>query len=287
MRPVLSFYSIFYIPTHLSTIDETNDIYFAHYFVLTFSGIIHVVDFVWLQVSRCAGRPRPWRQQQHQQHSPRQHVAYEPVKPSTEYDDASVSAAEDGRPLDQNLQEPSERDYGEPERSYAEPERPYADPEQTYAVNPERAYVEPERVYAEPEQNYEVDEAVSVLSDGRVHGVQQHQLVPTTAIPSPAVTAAITTTVAISSTDAVVVTDVPSSVNADSTTTETRKSGYVVDSKHYRKYRVEEETPDGFIVGEYGVVSHHDGTTRGVRYTADSSINPRVIYEALAKFLAL
>jgi len=61
----------------------------------------------------------------------------------------------------------------------------------------------------------------------------------------------------------------------------------VVDGKHYRKYRVEEETPDGFIVGEYGVVSHHDGTTRGVRYTADSSINPRVIYEALAKFLAL
>lgn len=51
--------------------------------------------------------------------------------------------------------------------------------------------------------------------------------------------------------------------------------------------QVEEKTPDGFIVGEYGVVSHDDGGIRGVRYTADGSISPRLIYEALVKFLSL
>lgn len=65
------------------------------------------------------------------------------------------------------------------------------------------------------------------------------------------------------------------------------KVGYVVEGRNYRKYRVEERTPDGFIVGEYGVVSHDDGSLRGVRYTADGTINPRLIYDALMKFLAL
>ncbi|XP_050436091.1 uncharacterized protein LOC126842910 isoform X2 [Adelges cooleyi] len=142
----------------------------------------------------------------------------------------------------------SEWMYDEPEKVYGEPEKVYGEPEKVYG-EPEKVYGEPEKVYGKPEKNYEVDEADSVLSDGRVHGEQ-----PTTAAGSSA---------------------------------ETKKSGYVVDGKHYRKYRVEEETPDGFIVGEYGVVNHNDGITRGVRYTADSSINPRVIYDALAKFLTL
>lgn len=186
--------------------------------------------------------------------------------PYAEYDDSSAVVDEEpsssqGRTvLQQRL---PESDYGEPER----------------------LYVEPEQVYAEPEQNYEVDEAVSVLSDGRVHGVQQ-QHGPTTTVPRSSNVFDV-----ITSTTTTTTTTTTSSSTASSTTSatavETRKSGYVVDGKHYRKYRVEEETPDGFIVGEYGVVSHHDGTTRGVRYTADSSINPRVIYEALAKFLAL
>ncbi|XP_039442654.1 serine-rich adhesin for platelets [Culex pipiens pallens] len=68
---------------------------------------------------------------------------------------------------------------------------------------------------------------------------------------------------------------------------EDSKVGYVVDGRNYRKYRVEEKTPDGFIVGEYGVLSHNDGNLRGVRYTADSDINPRLIYDALLKFLSL
>ncbi|XP_055625303.1 uncharacterized protein LOC129767985 [Toxorhynchites rutilus septentrionalis] len=65
------------------------------------------------------------------------------------------------------------------------------------------------------------------------------------------------------------------------------KVGYVVEGRDYKKYRVEEKTPDGFIVGEYGVLSHNDGNLRGVRYTADSDINPRLIYDALLKFLSL
>lgn len=189
-----------------------------------------------------------------------------------EYDDPSVAVNGHPPSSDQSLQqqESPEPDYGEPGRMY----------------------VEPERVYAEPEQNYEVDEAVSVLSDGRVHGVQQ-QPTPTTAVSG---SYDVSSTTDSGSTDIAITgfttaSNTPTTTSTTTTTTtqamETRKSGYVVDGKHYRKYRVEEETPDGFIVGEYGVVSHHDGTTRGVRYTADSSINPRVIYEALAKFLAL
>lgn len=193
------------------------------------------------------------------------------VSSYAEYDDPAVAANEPPPPSmpDQNLP------LNQPVESGPEPD--YGDPD--------RLYVEPERVYAEPEQNYEVDEAVSVLSDGRAHGVQKHLQVPTTTAPRSSSLAVGTnndTTTPVA--DNIYDTDTSTTSTA---TPETRKSGYVVDGKHYRKYRVEEETPDGFIVGEYGVVSHHDGNTRGVRYTADSSINPRVIYEALAKFLAL
>lgn len=65
------------------------------------------------------------------------------------------------------------------------------------------------------------------------------------------------------------------------------KVGFVLEGRNYRKYRVEEKTSDGFIVGEYGVVSNNDGSLRGVRYTADSTISPNLIYETLMKFLSL
>lgn len=103
-----------------------------------------------------------------------------------------------------------------------------------------------------PEQNYEIDEAVSVMTNGQQHGVQ-----PPTNSPSNAAT------------------------DPDP------KVGFVVEGRNFRKYRVEEKTPDGFIVGEYGVVSNNDGSLRGVRYTADSNISPNLIYEALMKFLSL
>uniref|UniRef100_A0AAR5Q529 Uncharacterized protein n=1 Tax=Dendroctonus ponderosae TaxID=77166 RepID=A0AAR5Q529_DENPD len=115
-----------------------------------------------------------------------------------------------------------------------------------------KPYSDPRRkVYARQEQNYEVDEAVSVVTNGRTHGVQNTQ--------KP----------------------------KDDIKDKDQKVGYVVEGRDYRKYRVEERTSDGFIVGEYGVVSHNDGSLRGVRYTADGTINPRLIYDALMKFLAL
>lgn len=198
-------------------------------------------------MSLCAGRP--WQRQQ-ERGLPQGQQGSAAAATYSEYDEGEGD------------DEPSARKPPEPD---------YADPERAYAA-------EPERVYAEPEQNYEVDEAVSVLSDGRAHGVQPQR--------AAAVQSTTTTTTESATGD-----DDDGGggfVGGRRTAANTpRKSGYVVDGKHYRKYRVEEETADGFIVGEYGVVSHHDGNTRGVRYTADSSINPRVIYEALAKFLAL
>ncbi|XP_054268378.1 uncharacterized protein LOC128990140 [Macrosteles quadrilineatus] len=121
----------------------------------------------------------------------------------------------------------------------------------------EQTYGEPEKVYGQPEVNYEVDEAVSVITNGKAHGVQ----VPT---PPP----------------------MQSPSNQDDPSGQ-NKFGYVVEGRNFRKYRVEERTADGFIVGEYGVVSHDDGSLRGVRYTADSTINPRLIYDTLVKFLSL
>lgn len=154
--------------------------------------------------------------------------------------------------------------YGEPAKVYGEPSKVYGEPAKVYG-EPEKVYSEPARVYSEPakvydmnghpvgepeEKNYEVDEAVSVGSNGNVHGPQS----------------------------------LTEATNIDE---DGHKVGYVVEGRNYRKYRVEERTPDGFIVGEYGVVSHDDGSLRGVRYTADGTINPRLIYDALMKFLAL
>ncbi|XP_014208761.1 uncharacterized protein LOC106639580 [Copidosoma floridanum] len=154
--------------------------------------------------------------------------------------------------------------YGEPAKVYSGPEKVYSQPAQVYS-EPSKVYSEPAKVYGEPskvyntngqavgepeEKNYEVDEAVSVGSNGNVHGPQ-------------------------------------SFTEATNIDEDGHKVGYVEEGRNYRKYRVEERTPDGFIVGEYGVVSHDDGTLRGVRYTADGTINPRLIYDALMKFLAL
>ena len=53
------------------------------------------------------------------------------------------------------------------------------------------------------------------------------------------------------------------------------------------KYLVEEKTPDGYIVGEFGIVNRSSGNLRGVRYTAHGSINPQLIQDALRTFLSL
>ncbi|XP_049868041.1 uncharacterized protein LOC126368191 [Pectinophora gossypiella] len=192
--------------------------------------------------------------------------------------------------------------YSEPAKFYSEPAKVYSEPAKVYS-EPAKVYSEPAKIYSEPakfysqpaslhlpagdykpwqptpvpmssvttpinavtmttvtpskqriieqmpEKNYEVDEKLSVLTDGRSHGVQES--------------------------------------STESCKQENCKVGYVVEGRQYRKYRVEERTADGFIVGEYGVVRHEDGALRGVRYTADSDASPRLIYDALMKFLQL
>ncbi|XP_054003801.1 uncharacterized protein LOC128889824 [Hylaeus anthracinus] len=162
--------------------------------------------------------------------------------------------------------------YSEPEKIYSEPSKVYSEPAKVYS-EPAKIYSQPAKVYGEPsriydsegqplnrehdgepdEANYEIDESVSVSSNGNAHGPQ------------------------------LILTESTNSSEVE----DGHKVGYVVEGRNYRKYRVEERTPDGFIVGEYGVVSHDDGSLRGVRYTADGTINPRLIYDALMKFLAL
>ncbi|KAJ2950016.1 hypothetical protein O0L34_g11353 [Tuta absoluta] len=191
--------------------------------------------------------------------------------------------------------------YSEPAKIYSEPAKIYSEPAKVYS-EPAKIYSEPAKFYSQPaslhlppaasdpapwqrpaqavsstvvtstpyttaalpltaqskasgptehqpEKNYEVDEKISVLTEGRSHGVQES--------------------------------------STDSCKQENCKVGYVVEGRQYRKYRVEERTSDGFIVGEYGVVRHEDGALRGVRYTADGDASPRLIYDALMKFLQL
>ncbi|CAK1601007.1 unnamed protein product [Parnassius mnemosyne] len=139
--------------------------------------------------------------------------------------------------------------YSEPAKFYSEPAKFYSEPAKIYS-EPAKIYSEPAKVYKhQPEKNYEVDEKISVMTEGRSHGVQK-----------------------------------PNNENCKQ---ENCKVGYVVEGRQYKKYRVEERTPDGFIVGEYGVVRNEDGALRGVRYTADSEASPRLIQDALMKFLQL
>lgn len=192
--------------------------------------------------------------------------------------------------------------YSEPAKIYSEPAKIYSEPAKIYS-EPSKIYSEPAKFYSppaslnlspdsssdrdrwqkqpatstysttvlsstpnsitgppnqnihaqqrahEPEKNYEIDEKVSVMTDGRAHGEQ----------PS----------------------------GEENCKQENCKVGYVVEGRQFRKYRVEERTSDGFIVGEYGVVRNEDGALRGVRYTADSDASPRLIHDALMKFLQL
>ncbi|GJQ81575.1 hypothetical protein Trydic_g9950 [Trypoxylus dichotomus] len=111
----------------------------------------------------------------------------------------------------------------------------------------------PAAIYTQPEENYEVDEAVSVQTNGKSHGVQLG-LSTEESLQKP---------------------------------TAKSKNGYVIEGRKERRYRVEERTPDGFIVGEFGIVNRDDGLLRGVRYTAEETINPKIIYDTLMKFLSL
>lgn len=217
-----------------------------------------------------------------------------PVLPQTYFNEGPTVYSEPAKIYSEPAKVYSEpaKVYGEPAKIYGEPAKVYGEPAKIYGERakvysePAKVYSEPAKFYSEPaslhleenqseqrkalsslstpinttpsikvkspvqnkehfpEKNYEIDEKLSVLTDGKSHGVQE-------------------------------------------TTTENGKVGYVVEGRQYRKYRVEERTPDGFIVGEYGVVRNEDGALRGVRYTADGEASPRLIYDALMKFLQL
>ncbi|KAF5305468.1 hypothetical protein FQA39_LY01559 [Lamprigera yunnana] len=80
-------------------------------------------------------------------------------------------------------------------------------------------------IYGKPEQNYEIDESVSVVSNGRVHGVQNNKIQLTH----------------------------PPANGKNDLNNDNQKVGYVVEGRNYRKYRVEERTADGFIVGDNSI----------------------------------
>lgn len=63
------------------------------------------------------------------------------------------------------------------------------------------------------------------------------------------------------------------------------KLKYSVDDGNLKRFRYEERTPEGAIVGEFGF--HKNGVIRGVRYAAEPGVHPRVLYQALVKFFSL
>ncbi|XP_053613067.1 uncharacterized protein LOC128676771 [Plodia interpunctella] len=239
-------------------------------------------------------------------------VVHDTQKQANNYDQATTS---NENPISDNTKfyEPPKiysqpaQIYSEPAKFYSEPAKVYSEPAKIYS-EPAKIYSEPAKIYSEPakfysppaslhlppvpadyrpwqqhsqslditstsnttpttvgtsanlpstkrnhehqpEKNYEVDEKISVLSEGRIHGVQES--------------------------------------TTEKCKEDNCKVGYVVEGRQYKKYRVEERTSDGFIVGEYGVVRNEDGALRGVRYTADGDASPRLIYDALMKFLQL
>lgn len=92
---------------------------------------------------------------------------------------------------------------------------------------------------AMPEQNYEVDESVSLVSNGRVHGVQS----TTTRLPADPNESGALAKVSHHHQQRYHSGDQADAHEQDA------KFGYVVEGRNFRKYRVEEKTSDGFIVG--------------------------------------
>ncbi|XP_017849419.1 homeotic protein labial [Drosophila busckii] len=164
-----------------------------------------------------------------------------------------------------------------------------------------------------PEQNYEIEESVSVMTNGRAHGVQAGGVSggsssisnsPLSTTASPVTTTTRARNRGIDRGRGTVVYNANANANdydgdgdgedanngegdGDGGAEDEDKVAYVVEGRNYRKYRVEEKTDDGFIVGEYGVVDHNDGNLSGVRYTADSTIDRSLIQKALLTFLKL
>lgn len=79
-----------------------------------------------------------------------------------------------------------------------------------------------------PEQNYEIDESVSLMTNGRAHGVQSTTQKPPLQI------------------EKILQPSIHAQLNIDG---QDAKFGVVFEGRDFRKYKVEEKTADGFIVG--------------------------------------
>lgn len=93
---------------------------------------------------------------------------------------------------------------------------------------------------AMPEQNYEIDESVSLMTNGRAHGIQTTTPKIIIEPPKNENQHSIASSSSSSSTSPLHVT------NYDS---HDSKFGVVYEGRDFRKYKVEEKTADGFIVG--------------------------------------
>ncbi|XP_073949270.1 uncharacterized protein [Choristoneura fumiferana] len=196
--------------------------------------------------------------------------------------------------------------YSEPAKIYSEPAKVYSEPAKVYS-EPAKIYSEPAKIYSEPAKFYSPAASLNLPpQNDPMTTVWDQTQPPTTLDASVPTTPALSTSAQPAEYD--IIEHQPEkfyeinekdSVSSDgrmhglqkspeNCKDESCKVGYVVQGRQYRKYRVEEKTSDGFIVGEYGVVRNEDGALRGVRYTADSgAATPRLIYDALMKFLQL
>lgn len=195
--------------------------------------------------------------------------------------------------------------YSEPAKIYSEPAKVYSEPAKVYS-EPAKIYSEPAKIYSEPAKFYSPAASLNLPQTNPITTVWEETQPPTTLDATVATTPVLATSAQPAEYDIIehqpeknYEVDEKDSVSSDGRMHGVQKSpenckdenckvGYVVQGRQYRKYRVEEKTSDGFIVGEYGVVRNEDGALRGVRYTADSgAATPRLIYDALMKFLQL
>lgn len=184
--------------------------------------------------------------------------------------------------------------YSEPAKVYSEPAKVYSEPAKIYS-EPAKVYSEPAKIYSEPAKFYSQPASLHLPNNDPHHWDTKPNPTPTAVTQTSTVEPKVEEKELIHHPEKNYEIDEKISVASNgkshdvqqSTTTENSKVGYVVEGRQYRKYRVEERTPDGFIVGEYGVVRNEDGDLRGVRYTADGEASPSLIYDALMKFLQL
>lgn len=190
--------------------------------------------------------------------------------------------------------------YSEPAKFYSEPSKIYSEPAKVYS-EPAKIYSEPAKIYSEPAKFYSEPASLHLPKDHKIAAYENMQTPIVTNITSlvkpssdnakpPGIDLLLENKYEIDEKDNHQTDNRDYRIQDSSTEKcleENCKVGYVVEGRQFKKYRVEERTSDGFIVGEYGVVRNEDGALRGVRYTADSDASPRLIYDALMKFLQL